>query len=1602
MADLANLRISVDSRDVKRAATELDQLNRSSTGAEQGATKASSAFRGLGAVLASLGIAAIAREAILMADTFTRMSGQIALVTDNAQQLVAVEKSLFAMSQNTRVGYESTVSLFTRLARSTENLGVSQQSVMRVTETINKAMIVSGTSAEQASGALMQLGQAFASGALRGDELNSVMEGMPRVAQAIAEGMGITVGELRKLGAQGKLTGAEVYAALLKMGEDIDSEFSKMPMTVSQSMTVLSNSLMIFISDIDKATGFTAALAEGIVSLSNNLNQIARVVEVVIVAVAGVTAAFVAFRAALALQAIAAYIGQLIALQFALGATTTASALAGAGIKGLQAILASTGWGLAVVAIGAVVGAIYALVTAQSEAREETQNLINDLGRLAATQDKNYAQAAKRGVAGLRDVQTERNALIERNKQIEAYTAKSGMVGKVAIEYKKNAAAIKEANAFLVQNGNAIIESNKVYNQTEPVLQNVSAAIEKTGKKAKEATDPLEKYRDALAGMVEEGQKIGMTPEQIKAFEVEKLALEALTAGRKKYNKATQENAAQGIADAIRQQGMSNALNQYAADIMEQLSDKLKDYAKSIADANKTHSETIKTLKAEATLLGLAGVEREKAALALEKEAYVLKFGTTAWEEYHAARTANIDAKSVIDKDIEALQTLTSNLETAAGMIGGKVGRSLQGILKLEVTLADGSTKKISEAIAKSFPKLGKTLGAATAGAQVGTSVDQLFKSIGIKSSKMGAQAGGAIGGAAFGPVGAIAGSILGGVLGGMLKKTKTGSATISQIAGQGMQTALSGNSAALKGVANTMATGLLKGLGSVAEQLGGALGGNVKVSLGMRKKDYVVDPTGMGRTKGSGVKNFGEDQAAAVAYVTQLAIQQGIVTGISAGAQTLIRAGNDLNEQVQKALKFDQVFKDLAKESDPLQASLDELSVEMEKLKGIFAEAGASAADYAQLEELYAIKQAKAVFDAARPRREMEIQLMEAQGDAVGALAAQRALELEGIDANLRGLQQQIYAAQDATKAAEALSEAQTKAAEEAAQMAEDAALLARDRRTLEIDLMDALGNSTDALAARRALELEGMDATLRGLQTQIWAANDARVASEAAAEAAKVAAEEQSRALEAVAKLNSDRRELEIQLLEAQGNAVEALAARRAIELEAMDASLVAIKMQIWAAQAKADADAEAAKLAEENLRIAKAALDLAQRRRVLEIDLMDAMGNSTEALAARRAMELEAIDETLRGIQLQIWAAQDATIATQQLADAQEKAAQEAQQIAQAAISLARDRRSLEIELLDALGNSTEALVQRRQMELSSMDETLRGLQTQIWAAQDAREASVAAAEAAKVAAEEQAQQLEFVADLAIRRRELEIELLDAQGMAVEALSARRAMELESMDATLRALKEQIYAAQDKAKADELLAQAAKERAEIETKALEEAAKAAQDYQDALINVTQTIVDEVNRLRGINASSSSALLKAQFATLTAQARTGNLDALGKLPELSRSIEEATLGTATSALEVARIRAWLAASLTETLGAQATTNAELSTSGAGLVFDGNQTGMANSSADTADGIANMRNEMYNVLYQVAKNTGKSYELMDRWDGDGLPDIREDASDYY
>lgn len=529
-----------------------------------------------------------------------------------------------------------------------------------------------------------------------------------------------------------------------------------------------------------------------------------------------------------------------------------------------------------------------------------------------------------------------------------------------------------------------------------------------------------------------------------------------------------------------------------------------------------------------------------------------------------------------------------------------KTNRELQktvGYLD-EILGLDGQMGKLFKNLEKGFPGFFAQLSKAFGGlkntldgllggalkqigpmAQVGGASAGILGKLGAKTSNIGGQIGGAIGGAAFGPLGAIAGGMIGGLLGGMFKTVKKASATIEGVGGRAVLDAVKGNSASFKRAATGMANSLIAGLTGAADALGGTIA-DFAISIGKRNGSFRVDPTGQGRTKG--MPKFKTEQEA-INFALKTAIEQGAIAGLKASTQALIKAGDDVQAQLEKAVRFEGVFKDLLRETNPLQASLNDLEMEMVQLRRIFDEAGASAAEYAQLEELFAIRRKKAEFEAGRPRRELEIALMEAQGDVAGALAAKRALELEAMDENLRSIQQQVWAAEDATKAAN---------------------------------------------------------------------------------------------------------------------------------------------------------------------------------------------------------------------------------------------------------------------------------------------------------------------------------------------------------------------------------------------------------------------------EYKAALEGVTDSIVDEIKRLRGITATTSLASLKAQFGILTAQARGGNIEALGKLPELSQAIEAATIADATSTLEIARIRAWLDRSLSETLASQGG-SVDLASIASTSTFNGNQVSASTSGNQTADQISVLREEMRQALFQIAKNTGRSYDLLDRWDGDGLPETR-------
>ena len=233
----------------------------------------SSAYSSLRSAIAGVAIGVMVKEAIQMADTYKSMSGRLSLVTKNTQELTTAQSELFKISQNTRQSYEETTGLYTNLATSMQQMGKSQKDILATTETVNKAIAISGSTTQQASSAIMQLGQAFASGTLRGDELNSIMENSKGLAQAIADGMGVPIGKLRELGSEGKITSEILAEALTKSADTINAKFEKMPVTVGQSMTQMENSLLIFIGKLDEATGASEDLSSSITGLSKDLDQ---------------------------------------------------------------------------------------------------------------------------------------------------------------------------------------------------------------------------------------------------------------------------------------------------------------------------------------------------------------------------------------------------------------------------------------------------------------------------------------------------------------------------------------------------------------------------------------------------------------------------------------------------------------------------------------------------------------------------------------------------------------------------------------------------------------------------------------------------------------------------------------------------------------------------------------------------------------------------------------------------------------------------------------------------------------------------------------------------------------------------------------------------------------------------------------------------------------------------------------------------------------------------------------------------------------------------------------------------------------------------------
>ncbi|MFW6552652.1 tape measure protein [Acinetobacter baumannii] len=276
MAQEARLVIAIDSERAKRTAqdlsVELDSITKKGDFASKSMDRMSVATRALAGYMAGL---VTVSSAISKMDTYTGLQNRLKLVTNNQVELNKATEDTFRIAQKTYSAWDSVLQVYQRFSDNAKTLNLTMVDTARLTETVSKAVAISGASAQAADAALVQFGQALASGTLRGEELNSVMEQTPALAKAIAQGMGITVGQLRSVAAEGKITSQEIVKALRNVEKDVDTLFAKTDITIGQSLTLLNNEITKFVGEAGKGSGAAQVLAGSIQTLASNLDLIA-------------------------------------------------------------------------------------------------------------------------------------------------------------------------------------------------------------------------------------------------------------------------------------------------------------------------------------------------------------------------------------------------------------------------------------------------------------------------------------------------------------------------------------------------------------------------------------------------------------------------------------------------------------------------------------------------------------------------------------------------------------------------------------------------------------------------------------------------------------------------------------------------------------------------------------------------------------------------------------------------------------------------------------------------------------------------------------------------------------------------------------------------------------------------------------------------------------------------------------------------------------------------------------------------------------------------------------------------------------------------------
>ncbi|HBS4234732.1 hypothetical protein C5Y11_025775 [Klebsiella pneumoniae subsp. pneumoniae] len=250
-----------------RLEASVNRTERSIGSMERTMSSLSGVAKGL---LAALSVQQVASYA----DAWTELNNKVANSVRTGETQAEVMQRIFDVSQATQSSLNGTATLYARLERGTRTYNTSAEDLTRLTTIINQGFAVSGATAQEAENAIIQLSQGIASGVLRGEEFNSVSEQGSRLMVALADSMGVSIGQLRAMAAQGQLTTDVVVKGLLSQGDAIGKEFANTTVSIAKGLQVAGNNVTKFIGENSTVKSFAAGFRDSVITISENLETL--------------------------------------------------------------------------------------------------------------------------------------------------------------------------------------------------------------------------------------------------------------------------------------------------------------------------------------------------------------------------------------------------------------------------------------------------------------------------------------------------------------------------------------------------------------------------------------------------------------------------------------------------------------------------------------------------------------------------------------------------------------------------------------------------------------------------------------------------------------------------------------------------------------------------------------------------------------------------------------------------------------------------------------------------------------------------------------------------------------------------------------------------------------------------------------------------------------------------------------------------------------------------------------------------------------------------------------------------------------------------------